>query len=131
MSKHLLCRCLFRVFNFCTERAPQIFISHLFIVGVYLGGFFPFHCNYYSGNQNKLKLWLVSWKFCFHYIWFSPLKYRPVAQTTLRGKHSPCCSQNQAHRHINRSSNCTHYLLAGALTVYINFQIIVRAAAHC
>lgn len=36
MSKHLLCRCLFRVLNFCIERAPQIFISHLFIVGVYL-----------------------------------------------------------------------------------------------
>lgn len=39
MSKHLLCRCLFKL-NFCIERAPQIFISHLFIVGVYL---FFFH----------------------------------------------------------------------------------------
>jgi len=29
-----------------------------------------------------------------HYIWFSLLKYRPVAQATLRGKCSACCSRN-------------------------------------
>lgn len=41
MSKHLLCRCLFKLPNFCIERAPQIFISHLSIVDVYLFSFFP------------------------------------------------------------------------------------------
>lgn len=55
MSKHLLCRCLYRVLNFCIERAPQIFISHLFIVGVYLVGFFSISLLLLLWQQEQVK----------------------------------------------------------------------------
>lgn len=92
MSKHLLCRCLFRVLNFCIERAPQIFISHLFIVGVYL--FFSISLQLLLWQQEQVESVACLLKDLLHYMWFSLLKYRPVAQATLRGKHSACCSRN-------------------------------------